>query len=172
MSEERKIRNAIREIANAGNTAAFETYACTVTAVTGAMCDVQRILDEKEIKEVRLNATIQAAAGLLIVPKIGSVVLITNIDGDKNFVSQFSEIEKITLNVETAIEINGGTNGLVKIQELTDKLNALVQKYNGHTHSVSTSGSATSQTGTASATTDRADTFNKSDYEDTKILHS
>ncbi|MDR3094923.1 MAG: hypothetical protein LBU62_09840, partial [Bacteroidales bacterium] len=77
----------------------YESYLCTVTATDGATCDVTRVLDGKIVKDVRLNATISESDGLVIVPKAESYVLITNIDCDKWFVSQFSAIEKILLNV-------------------------------------------------------------------------
>jgi len=73
----------------------YETYACRVTAVDGATCKVERIIDDKAVSDVRLNATVKLGDGLVVTPKVGSVVLITNIDGDKNFVSQFSEVEKV-----------------------------------------------------------------------------
>ncbi len=109
MSNERKCRKMLREIVGQPG---FDTYACKVTAVNGATCDVLRILDDKEIKEVRLNATIRESDGLVIAPKTDSVVLVTNIDGDKYFVSQFSEIEKITLNVADKVSIKNSSYNL------------------------------------------------------------
>ena len=76
----------------------------------------------------------------------------------------WSEVDTITMN-------GGDFGGLVKIQELTNKLNALVQAFNTHTHPVTTAGTAAAQTGTAAATTGQATQFRKSDYEDEKIKH-
>ena len=78
------------------------------------------------------------------------------------------------------IEFNGGgLNGLVELDNLTSKLNAFVQSFNsfvnvfnGHSHPVSTAGSATAQTGTTTGivgTAQTAQTFNASDYENEKI---
>ena len=61
--------------------------------------------------------------------------------------------------------------GLINIGTLTDKINELVRTFNGHTHQVSTTGSATAQTGTAAAVTSKASELNKQDYEDTKVTH-
>ena len=182
MSEERNIAQRIRQITG-GKT--FDTFAAKVTAVSDATCTVERILDDKEIKNVRLNATIKADDGLVIAPKVGSVVLITNIDGDKCFVSQFSEIEKVTLNVADkvelkvagkvtldadTIEINGGGNhGLIMIEELTNKLNALVSDFNAHTHPFI--GLPPNSLGTTSVIASPAQPFNKSNYENTKVKH-
>jgi hypothetical protein len=54
---------------------------------------------------------------------------------------------------------DGAMGGLVKVIELTQKLNnlenkvnSIIAKYNSHTHTVATTGSATAQTGTAAPT--------------------
>jgi hypothetical protein len=49
--------------------------------------------------------------GLVITPKTESYVSITSIDGDKWFVSQYSKIDGLTLNVEGSVVLNGGENG-------------------------------------------------------------
>lgn len=122
MSVELKIRKSIKELAGATDLR-FETYAAIVTSVNGATCNAKRVLDDKIVERVRLNTNVQEEKGLIIVPKIGSDVLITNIDGGASFVSQYSEIEKIELNVDSTIIINGGQNdGLVKIRELEKNL--------------------------------------------------
>ena len=64
-----------------------------------------------------------------------------------------------------SITINGGKlGGMVNIGDLTSKINELVQSFNNHTHT----GNMGSPTSTPMA---QAKTFNKSDYEDTKIKH-
>ena len=88
------------------------------------------------------------------------------------------------LHAEEAEEIvfrEGENGGLIKIKELTDKLNGLtntvndlIQAFNTHTHTVATTGTAAAQSGTAAATTTQAQTaadFNKADYEDDQIKH-
>lgn len=81
------------------------------------------------------------------------------------------------------IKFNGGDNkGLINIEDLTSKLNNLVNEvnqlrtvFNTHTHSVTTTGTSVAQTGIASPTTSPVTTpvssFNVNDYEDTKITH-
>ena len=105
------------------------------------------------------------------------------------------ETEKVTVEVakdkvtvdadkEEGIVINGGNNqGLVKIKELTDKINALVDSFNNHTHTIETIDSTVSVsmpdltgTGVAAAVTvptpdNPAQKLDKSAYEDTKIKH-
>jgi len=167
MTEE--IAQSIREIVGVKP---FDTFVCTVKSVDGATCTVVRVLDDLEIPDVRLNCHSTKDSGIVITPKKDSYVLVTSIDGLNFFVSQCSEVEKITIDCNGDIIINGGNNdGIIKIKELTQKLNNLVNTFNSHTHQVSTSGTAATQTGTAAAVTAKASKFNQSDYEDTKVTH-
>lgn len=63
-----------------------------------------------------------------------------------------------TLKIDTdqKIELNGNDKQFVTWAELNSALQELWGKIQGHTHSVSTSGSATTQTGTAAPSTDLA----------------
>ena len=99
------------------------------------------------------------------------------------------ETEKVTIDVakdkvtvdadkEEGIVINGGNNqGLVKIKELTDKINALVDSFNNHKHLIESieskgaGGVATAEAVEVPAPTAKAKSFDKSAYEDTKIKH-
>ena len=167
MTEE--IAQSIRDIVGVKP---FDTFVCTVKSVEGATCTVVRVLDNLEIPDVRLNCHSTENSGIVITPKVDSYVLVTSIDGHSHFVSQCSEVEKITINCNTKITINDGKNdGIIKIKELTQKLNNLVNTFNSHTHEVSTEGTAAAQTGTAAAVTAKASKFNQSDYEDTKVTH-
>ena len=160
------IAESIRKLAGSAN--AFETFVCEVKSVDGATCTVTRVLDGLEIADVRLNCHITENEGIVVTPKVNSFVLVTNIDGRQHFVSQCSEVEKITIDCNGDIIINGGNNdGIIKIKELTNKLNALVQKFKTHTHPAAL-GTATVA---VSPTTSLASNFNKSDYEDTKVKH-
>lgn len=164
------IAESIRKLAGSANT--FETFVCEVKSVDGATCTVTRVLDGLEIADVRLNCHITENEGIVVTPKVNSFVLVTNIDGRQHFVSQCSEVEKITIDCNGDIIINGGNNdGIIKIKELTQKLNNLVNTFNSHVHQVSTTGTAAAQTGTAAAVTAKASKFNQSDYEDTKVTH-
>ena len=159
------IAENIRKLAGTGT---FDTFVCTVKSIENATCTVVRVLDDLEIPGVRLNCHSTKDSGIVITPKKDSYVLVTSIDGLSFFVSQCSEVEKITIDCNGDIIINGGNNdGIIKIKELTNKLNALVQKFNTHTHPAAL-GTATVA---VSPTTSPASNFNKSDYEDTKIKH-
>lgn len=176
MSKEYECRNLIRGII--GNSEQ-DSHVCIVKAVnvdTGkdvATCDVKRVSDNKEIKNVRLNATFKASHGIVISPKIDSAVLVTNIEGNKYFVSMFSEIEEIIIN-------GGEKGGLIIIEELNNRLKSLEDKLNNHVHSgviISVEGGVTSlaegisgNTGTPTTTSNE---FQEgySGYENDKIKH-
>lgn len=121
MTEE--IAQSIRDIVGVKP---FDTFVCTVKSVEGATCTVVRVLDNLEIPGVRLNCHSTENSGIVVTPKVDSYVLVTSIDGLSFFVSQCSEVKKITIDCESEIIINGGDNkGVVKIQELKDNLDSL-----------------------------------------------
>ncbi len=75
--------------------------------------------------DVRKRAAVgKPAAGILITPTNGSSVLVSRIgDSDELFIAMFSEIE--------SIKIDGGENaGMVKVIELTKRLNAIEKSIN------------------------------------------
>lgn len=88
--------------------------------------------------------------------------------------------EKVSLKAEK-IEFNGGDNkGLVKIEQLTEKVNAMIETFNSHTHtlitgSVQVEGMPAKQANVAPITVpaiiDKAQKLNKTDYENDKITH-
>ena len=123
--------------------------------------------------DVRLQCITGGDKGVVVIPADGSQVLMIAVEGsDEYAVVMCEKADKVLIDADTEIVINGGNNGgLVEIQELTDKINALVDAFNNHTHQVNTTGSATTQTGTAVAVATKAAALNKSDYEDEKVKH-
>lgn len=120
-----------------------------------------------EVSEIRLRASLSGRdRQMLVVPRLGSAVIVGSLSGDLSslVVLQVDEIDRVVFN-------GGELGGLVNIEPLTEKLNALVDAFNSHTHHVTTSGTAASQTGTAAATTGKAEKFDKNDYEDANIIH-
>lgn len=145
-----------------------------VVAVDGLTCTVR--IGDADIEGVRLRASLtERERQILVVPKVGSAVTLGCLTADLNnpVVLQVDEVETITVN-------GGELGGLVKIQELTDKINELIEKFNSHTHTlgigaIKTTGSATAQTNTAAvnvpAITSKAAKLNRKDYEDETIKH-
>ena len=161
MSKERECAETLRAIVGKEP---FATFVAKVTKVDGAKCTVQRLFDDMEIEEVRLNCSTTENEGVVIVPKQDSMVLITSIDGRYWFVSQCSEVEKITIDATDKIVFNGGKNGgLVEIQELTNQLNELVTWCRSHTHDVAEGVAKAPSVGPAG--------FVKDKYENKDITH-
>lgn len=159
-----EIKRKLRNIA-AGKALIYEGE---VKSVSGSTCTVD--IGGVELADVRLTA-LPGETDILITPKVGSHVVLADLEGGtlrELVIVKYGEVEKI--------QLNGGNNdGLVKINELTNKLNALVQAFNSHTHTVS--GTCTvadvpgTIAGTALATSGQASQFNASDYKDDKITH-
>ena len=146
-----------------------------VKSVDGETCTVS--IGDLTLTDVRLRSVINGEdSKLLITPADNSYVTIIDLSGDlrETEVIGYSQIKAIdidtsgdiTVNCRGNIVINGGSNdGLVKINELTQKLNQLVQQFNAHTHTV--------PNGSSSAPTPPIafPYFSKTQYEDTKVKH-
>ena len=144
-------------------------------------CTVER--DGKpELHEVRLNAMIDEGVKdvFRVIPAVGSYVMVLQMGMAEGMVVATSKIERVemrtgdvTVNVSSVgVVMNGGKlGGMIDIAKLTEKMNGLVDAFNGHTHQVSTTGSASAQSGTAAAITSKAKKLNQGDYEDEKVKH-
>ena len=141
-----------------------------VVTVEDLTCTVK--IGDAEIEGVRLRASLTGRdRQILTVPKVGSCVTLGCLTADLNnlVVLQVDEIEKIIVN-------GGELGGLIKIQELTDKINALVEAFNSHTHllpagAVITSAGPSTNPVNVPAITKKAAKLNKKDYEDETIKH-
>ncbi len=144
----------------------------------------ERTMDADGVADGLPYYGIQLGAGSVTVyPKVGSLCLAAMIEGsgtDAVLVSA-TEAERITVDASAEIVFNGGGNGgLINIGALTEKINALVDAFNGHTHTIpsngiATAGNASAQTNqkpvTVPAIQSKAQAFNRSDYEDKLIKH-
>jgi hypothetical protein len=106
---------------------------CECIAVTGSVGNI--------ISGVRLMATLDD--GLLVIPAVDSTVVIAMSIFTDPLIVNYSEVEKIVLR-------GGDLGGLVKVIDLTKKLNALenllndlVAKFNIHTHNVTSTAAPT-----------------------------
>lgn len=144
--------------------APVETEVAKVLSADGAECTVERVRDGMVISPVRLNAISTADKGIVVTPKTGTYVLVSRLGESGWFMTLCGEVEKITIDAETDIVINGGDyGGLIKIEDLVDELNRLVQTFNTHTHTV--------PNGTSGTPSTPANSFNKSTLENTHIKH-
>ena len=180
-----QIREQIQELCQTKFAPAWIFVAEVASVEDDTTCTI-RIGSGLELKDVRLRAVVNdEQTGILVTPTVGSHVLIADFSGGNLTdlaVLQYSQVDKITLN-------NGDHKGLVNIEDLTgklndlvDKVNALRQAFNTHTHSCSLSvtgsaaagavtGTATGNSQTPSKQAQQASKFNKDDYEDTAVLH-
>lgn len=109
--------------------------------------------------------------GFLLVPKIGSAVVLVMSKRYQPFIAQYSEIERIEMH-GSAIELNDGSSGgLVKVIELTQKINALenllndlIAKYNLHVHAANGTPTVSQETGIIIAT-------QREEIENTTVVH-
>lgn len=98
-----------------------------------ATCKVQLINSELELEGVRLRSINDGSnKGLVLLPKTGSKVLIgfVNNNIEEAFVSRFSEASELLIDVDRVKFNNGEFGGLVKIQELIDRLNNIEKDLN------------------------------------------
>lgn len=162
-----------RTIKAMGATHGTILFSAEVKSVNGDICTLK--IGALELTDVRLRAIAGSSDNrLLITPKQGSQVIAADLSGGDYrdlLVLAYSEIETINLRIgqtvlkveDGAVTFNEGNQGLVKIQELTDKLNDLITTFNTHTH--------TTSFGPSGSPESSASSFNKNDYEDTKVKH-
>lgn len=176
-----QIAQTIRDIAGV-QTGGATIFPAVVKQVDGAVCTVT--VGDLDISDVRLRAVINNDQDqILRIPKANSQVLVADMSGGEFrelVVIEQSQTEKIDLTIgqttlvieDGKITINGGNlNGLVKIQELTDKLNELVNAFNNHIHTTTATVGPSATVGTLTPPVSPANTFVKSDYEDTTVKH-
>lgn len=180
MATEAEIRQRLQEMA--GSYAPDVSNIAQVKSVNEEECTCTLVDDDgQEFFEVRLRPVTGKNKSLLQIPKEGSFVLAVRIESSEEWmVVACDEVEKVQLIVgkselivtEDDILMNGGKlGGLIKISELTAKLNEFINVFNTHTHVVATTGTAVAQSGTAAPTQNIAKPFNKGDYEDETVKH-
>lgn len=162
----------LRELlANIGGGKATNLYQGVVTALSDITCEVS--IDGLSIPDVRLRASTEVDGAQIIVrPAVGSVVIVGSLTGDLDHL--------VVLSMDRAEEviINGGKlGGLIKVQELTQKLNALESEVNNLKQlfaswvPVKGDGGAVLRGLLGSWAGKRLTPSRREDYEDTKVKH-
>lgn len=144
-----------------------------------------------ELNDVRLNAVIDERVTdcFTVIPVVGSFVQVLLLNETEGLVVATSKIAKvvtrtgdITMEVSASgVVFNGGSlGGVIDIAKLTEKVNGLVDAFNGHTHTIAsggitTQGSATTQATVAPvavpAVTSKAKKLDRGDYENEQVKH-
>lgn len=120
MNDVENIKDAIRKIA-----AIDENWSivCTVSNVDLAkrICDCTPVNGDAVLVNVRFNA--DNKKGFTLIPKVGSIVVVTLINNTTGYIAMVSEVSEVHLN---------GTNynGLVKVDVLKTQLNTLQTEIN------------------------------------------
>ena len=127
MSDKRaKLKANIREIVGANPNLPVDG---TVTAVSGDTCSV-KFNDGFEVSDIRLKASADGSDNLLIIPKIGSRVLMLSTDGTIGnlTVIKCDVAERILYNEQGLVVEIDSTTGKVKVQNETTSLKDLFQQ--------------------------------------------
>lgn len=162
-----KVRFALKrtlESINPKFNKACKVKSVSAGTITGLMtCDVVIIEDNTVLEDVRLSADFNentTSAGLILVPKIDSIVLVSFLGDSEAYLSMVSEIDYMYLNGNTY-------GGLIEIVAFTAKQNEMITALNTQLASISTAIAGLSGVYTPIP----LNTFNKSDYENTKVNH-
>lgn len=160
MDEYRRLQELLRD---AGGGRETTLYQGVVKSVEGQTCTVT--VGNVDVPGVRLKASETEDKGrMLVTPKVGTAVTMGSLSGD------MAELVVVQVDHVERIELNGGLlGGLVNIEELTAKINELVDAFNSHTHQVTVAHPG--GTFTTVKPMKAANRFAKGDYEDETIKH-
>ena len=127
-------------------------------------CNVT-LLDGGALEDIKLQAQASLTSGVVVVPSVNSQVMVSFQGRTYGYVSQYTTVSQVLIDTDEII-INGGTfDGMVKINDLTTKLNLLRSEMQTELGKIVVS--FTGVGGTYTPATLSA--FSKSDYENTKI---
>lgn len=142
-----------------------------VKSVSGNLCEVE--IGNIVIPDVRLRASeLDDDGEMLVTPKVGSAVTVGSLNGD------LSQLVVLQVDHIDSIVINGGElGGLINIEQLTEKLNAIEDDINSLKAAitdwlpVAQDGGAALKTAVSTWAGQQLTRSEKSDYEDETIKH-
>lgn len=146
-------------------------YQGVVTALSDITCEVS--IDGLSIPDVRLRASTEVDGAQIIVrPAVGSVVIVGSLTGD------LDHLVVLSMDQAEEVVINGGKlGGLIKVQELTKKINTLEREINdikqvlSNWTPVPNDGGASLKASVASWAGKQLVLTRREDYEDNKVKH-
>jgi len=171
MSKASDIRELIRSIGTTKKPGKL-FFRAKVKTVSDETCQVE--WNGLLISDVQLAAAIDGnAKNLLIKPKVGSVVLVADLSE-----GEMRELAVISWSEVDTVVFNGGENeGIVKVKELTDKINTLENALNSLKTvfsgwvPVPSDGGAVLKTAIATWAGSQLSVTNKADIQNDKIKH-
>jgi len=134
------IGQMIKALARQG--ANIEAQLCTVTAVDAAArtVDCEPLDESAPLLGVNLQANQGLTSGMVLIPKVGSYVIVALMnDGVNGCVIATEDVERMELVIgEARVEVTedgivlngGGLGGLVKVEALTARLNGIEESIN------------------------------------------
>lgn len=138
---------------------------------------IVNIYGETTDKTVNLSVLGSVNGSFIIIPKVDSRVLIGYKDRVNGYVVSVELASKIISNSDEIIYNLGENEGLVKVLELTDKLNnlenkvnSIISSYNTHVHTGVTTGDGSSE-GTPSVISGTLTPTTKDELQNDKIKH-
>lgn len=168
------IQEAIKQLSVSG--AEIYCKICTIDAVDveARTVDCSPLDESAPLVGVNLQANQDAGTGVVAIPAPGSYVVVGFLSPSAAVVILTEKIDRYLVDIgdaharitdgqidiavkDTTVKVDssgivmngGGLGGLVKIQELTDKLNELIDAFNAHTHEIATGGIAVTGSATA-----------------------
>jgi hypothetical protein len=179
-----KIRESVKNMAGTANNGRFQPFLAKVKSVEGDHCVVD--VDGLELTDVRLSVVIDDdEEKSVITPVVGSFVLCADLSGGlmrDPAVIGYTRIARAFIHAaeDVTAEIEGDVSvyaryvrmtapGFIddltaKLNNLVSEVNALKDKYNGHSHSYSPGGNPPANTGSPTAPASAASDFSSADY--------
>jgi len=146
---------------------------CTVVSVdeTEMTCEVTPIDGGANFTDVRLMAdNNDTSKGIFFKPAIGSIVMISPQDEVTFFVSMVSEVEDIWLHGNQYGGLVKVIPTVEKLNNLENKVNDIISKFNTHVHTGVTTGGGSSGT-TATPVSGTLTPTVRGDIENTNVNH-
>lgn len=174
MNQKRELSEAVQKLAGTFLKDFLSVMACTVTAVNeeSQTCNCTPIGGDSTTELQNVLLTAEENDGLLLIPEVGSTVLVAITKRNEPFVLMFSNIAKVIIVASTAIQFNDGSlGGLIKIQNLVDRINNLEKAFNAHTHASAATGPPVPPTVDPGNGIPIAPLTQRSDLENDKIKH-
>lgn len=201
------IAEAIRKMAQVGRQTVSLICTVDAVDKDARTVDCTPLDEGAPLLGVNLQANQESKFGVVVYPRVGSYVVVGFVaDGSAGIVLMTDDIEsleivvsdktsrvvidenhvRIDVDEETSAELtkngivfNGGSlGGLIKVENLTSKLNELIDAFNNHTHTLMTgtvnvAGSPSAQTNSAPITvpaiTSKHTKVKRGDYENEKV---
>ncbi len=161
-SKQRSIEIAVQKLAGTYLKDIVSILSCTVDSVDAdnRVCDCTPIGGDATTSIPGVQLCAENNNGLVVFPKVGSTVIVAQSIRNNTFVMMFSDVDAIQF-------MDGTFGGLVKIIDLTTKLNNLKTEVQAELVKIQTAITALGGAyvpGTLSA-------FSKADYENTLVKH-